>query len=61
MQGKDVPINLRDAVPCFVAFHSSEVEGAMDICIRMCTIQPPAKWYQLIAIGLGFRGVGRTN
>ena len=45
-----IPVGLGDAIACFTTMDGGKIEGAMDVCIRMCKIQPPAKCTSLLRL-----------
>ena len=42
-----VPVGLGDAIACFTTMDDGEIEGAMDVCIRMSEIEPMTKGHEL--------------
>ncbi len=56
-----VPVGLGDAIACFTTMDSSEIEGAMDVCIGMSEIEPTTKGRELTLQGMSFRSIGGPN
>ena len=40
MRLENVPVGLRDTIPCFLAVDGGKLEGAIDESVEVCQIQP---------------------
>jgi hypothetical protein len=60
VSSKNVPVMLRDTVARFVSVNG-KVEGAMDIGVGVCEIQPSTKRHKMLVLSKGFRSVQRPQ
>ena len=61
MQGKRVPMLLRDPVDGFATIDLGEIEGSVDVSIRVGQISPYPHWRKAMAKGLIHRGRRRSE
>jgi hypothetical protein len=59
VSNKNVPVMLGDLVTVFASVNCGKVEGAMDIGVSVCDIQPSMKRHKMLALSKGFGSVRR--
>ena len=58
---KNPPIRLINAVTTLATINTSEVEGAVDVGIRMGEIYVPTEWKEFMTQCICFGGIGRAD